>query len=211
VGVPKQIHSASDTCRTKVHSVRHGYPLLPVVRANSNRLYIVNIEQRLYAVVREAVNDRFATFGDLAAKIYKSEPPEFSYTRLDEEYVMKPESISTYVSLLHFIGLLRKGEDGYECILDEEPTPEGLEELVTQKSVAALVDAGFRKGVCEQSIRKMLRLAKLPSLRAIYETLSLDMTEAQFIHLTSIGGVRRHFGFTLVTRRVLLPTEGLDE
>jgi hypothetical protein len=56
---------------------------------------IVSLEDRLFVVVREAVNGPFENFGELATRIHDSEPEEFTYNRLDVDYVMLPESIVT--------------------------------------------------------------------------------------------------------------------
>jgi hypothetical protein len=37
--------------------------------------------------------------------------------------------------------------------------------------------------------------------------MSLDMSEAHFLQICQLGGVRKHFAFTLVTRRLMLPTK----
>jgi len=156
------------------------------------------------------VNCEFGSYGELAAKVHDSSAAEFTYNRLDEKHVMQPTSIVPYVSLIHFIDLLRINDSQmYECLLDEEPTIEGMEELVTRKAVEKLEEAGFNRTRYERAVRKMLHQTSvvLPSLREIYQAMALKLTEVHFVQLSALGGVRSHFGFTVVTRRVMLPTE----
>ena len=170
----------------------------------------MSLETRLYVVIKASVVEPFASFSDLANKVNEAAPPEFTYNRLDEKHVMQPASIVPYVSLIHFLGLLRSEDDGfYHSILHEEPNPEGAEVLVSLRAVAKLEEAGFSADSYEKAVRKMLRqpTVVLPSLREIYQALGLKLSELYFFQLCSLGGVRRHFGFTLVTRRVMLPTQ----
>jgi hypothetical protein len=140
----------------------------------------MKLEARLYIVIREAVNSEFASYRELAEKVHDSGAAEFSYNRLEERHVMQPESIVQYVSLTHLIGLLRvNGAEMYECVLDEEPTMEGIEELVTRKAVEKLEEAGFNRVSYERVIKKMLRQSNivLPGLQEIYQAMALKMTE----------------------------------
>jgi hypothetical protein len=168
------------------------------------------LEGRLYVVVRESVGGSFASFGELAKKVHESAPAEFTYNRLEQKHVMQPTSIVPYVSLLEYIGLLRvNGDEQYEGILDQEPNPEGVEELITQKAVEKLQASGFDQKAYEKVVRRMLAQTNvvLPSLAEIYQAMSLKISEIHFFQLCHLGGVRRHFGFTLVTRRVMLPAQ----
>jgi hypothetical protein len=156
------------------------------------------------------VSGQFASYGELATKVHHSGAAEFKYNRLEEEHMMQPASIVPYVSLLHFMGLLRMNDtQKYECLLDKEPTIEGMEELVTRKAVEKLEEAGFNRIRYERVAKKMLRQSSvvLPSIREIYQAMALKITEPYFVHLSELGGVRSHFGFTIVTRRVMLPTQ----
>ena len=92
---------------------------------------------------------------------------------------------------------------------DKPPTFDGLTEIVTQKSIEKLHDSGLNRTQYLRTARRMVRAETimLPGLREIYAAMSLKLPEPHFIQLTSMGGVRRHFGFTLVTRRIMLPTE----
>lgn len=168
----------------------------------------MSLEGRLFVVVRESVGGQFGSFGELARKIHESAPAEFTYNRLDRRHIMQARSIVRYISLLEYIGLLRiNAEEMYESILDQEPAPEGVEELITRKAVQKLEEGGFDRVAYEKAIRIMLSQLVLPGLREIYQALSLNANEAHFYQICQLGGVRRHFGFSLVTRRVMMPTQ----
>jgi hypothetical protein len=123
---------------------------------------------------------------------------------------MQPRSIAVYVSLLHLLDIIRKNEatEEYECILTEPPTREGMEELITRTTIERLTAEGFTREVLTRLMRRFFRPTKLmlPTLRSIYQELSMEMPEVHFLQLSEIGGVRRYFGFALVTRRLLIPT-----
>jgi hypothetical protein len=170
----------------------------------------MSLEERLFAITLEAIGGQFASFSDLAQKVRDAAPPEFSYNRLEERHVMQPASIVPYVSLLHLLGILRTGAgDVIECMLDEETTQEGFVALVDRKAIEFLTATGFTRDGYLKVVKRLLRQANivLPTLREIYQGLPLKVSEAQFIQLCALGGVRNHFGFALVTRRVMLPSQ----
>jgi hypothetical protein len=166
------------------------------------------LDHRLYVVVKEAVGHAFETYLDLAESIHDRQPMEFTYNRLDVTYVMQPQSIVPYVSLANLIGLLTKNDDKYVCILDQEPNPSGLQEIVTRKSVKVLENAGFTKEAYKIALDRLLQSANFvpPSPREVFQALNLDLTELQFVQLTNLSGIQKHFRFTLVTRRIMVPT-----
>ncbi len=168
------------------------------------------LEDRLFAIIRVAMHGEFTNYGQLAFKVHESGPTEFTYNRLDEKHVMQTASIVPYVSFLHVIGLFEvNSEEKYYCILDEAPTKEGVKELVSRKAIEKLTVAGFTRDGFLKAIKRMLRgeTIILPNLREIYQAMRLEVSEAHFIQLTALGGVKAHFGFSLVTRRVILPTQ----
>ncbi|MDL2398779.1 hypothetical protein [Rhizobium mayense] len=170
----------------------------------------MSIEGRLYVVARESVNGQFSTYGDLAAKVHEAAPAEFTYNRLEEKHVMQVSSIVPYVSLIHLIGLLRvNGHELYESILDSEPSPEGAEVVINQRAIAKLEESGFNRANYLRAIHDLLRpdAIVLPTLRDVYQAMGLNLTELHFLQLCALGGVRRNFGFSLITRRMMIPTE----
>ena len=169
----------------------------------------MSLEDRLYVVMREAVDGQFTSYLELAAKVHDSGAAEFSYNWLDEKRVMVAQSIVPYVSLVHFLDILRVNADEmYECILTEEPTVDGAHELLTRRAIEKLQKAGFSTARYRNVVKEMLRQRNLvlPGPREIYQALTLKMTELHFLQLSTLQGVRGHFGFTLVTRRVMVPT-----
>lgn len=170
----------------------------------------MSLEGRLYVVLRESVGGQYSSYGALATKIFESGPAEFSYNRLEERHVMQPSSIVAYVSLVHFIGLLKVNEaEEYVGILDEEPTQEGAEELINRKAIAKLEESGFGAKQFGKAVGELIRgeVMVLPSVREIYQAIGLKMSEQQFVSLCALGGVRRHFGFSMVTRRIMIPAQ----
>jgi hypothetical protein len=170
----------------------------------------VSLEDRLFVVVREAVNGPFENFGELATRIRDSEPEEFTYNRLDEGYVMMPESIVTYVSLVTLLGLIQKNSgEMYECVLDGKLIKEGTIEVINQKAVDLLSQSGFSREKYVGIVRRLLKGKNIimPQVRSVYQEMSIKITEQQFLHLSNLTAVRAHFGFTVVTRRIMLPTQ----
>jgi hypothetical protein len=170
----------------------------------------VSLEERLFVVVREAVNGPFVSFGELALRVHESEPIEFTYNRLDETYVMMPTSIVPYISLLHLLGLIRTNSDNtYECILDDKLEQDGTIEVINQNAVDALSKSGFTRAKYLVVVRRLLKGENiiLPQLRSIYQEMSLEIAEHHFLQLSRLAAVRSHFGFTIVTRRLMLPTQ----
>jgi hypothetical protein len=171
----------------------------------------MKLEDRLFVVVRDAIGWEFPTFGALALRIVEQRPPEFSYNRLDARHVMRPRSIVPYISLAHLLGVItQNSDDNYECFLTQEPTRDGLDEVITQRAVECLEKAGFKQEVYIRSVHRMVRSASLtiPTSEEVYKALPIKVTESQFSQLVTLGGVRRHFGFTFITRRIMLPTGG---
>src|ERR1700675_1109657 len=104
----------------------------------------MSIEDRLYVVVRESVVAPFSTYGELAQRVHDSEPVEFTYQRLEDKHVMQPISIIPYVSLLDLVRMFERNEnEQYKSILDQPPTLEGCEELISQHAIEKLQEAGF--------------------------------------------------------------------
>ena len=169
----------------------------------------MNVEDRLYVVMRESVGITFKSYGDLAQHIHEQRPVQFLYTRLETEYCMQVASIVPYVSLAHFLDLLRSdSEDKLTSLADEEPDEDGAKELIAQNAVDRLLAAGFTH---EKLVRCCKRIYganfTVPSQRDIFYSLSLDLTEHQFMYLTSIGKVREYFGYSITYRRVMVPVE----
>lgn len=124
---------------------------------------------------------------------------------------MRPESIVPYISLTHLIGIIEiNAGDNYSCILKQEPTREGLEEIVGRRAIECLEKAGLKKDGFNKNVRKMIRSASitLPTIIDVYKTFTMQIPEQQFSSLASIGRVRQHFEFTFVTRRMMLPVGG---
>jgi hypothetical protein len=171
-------------------------------------------EERLYVIAREAVGEEFPSFGAIADKVIGQSPPEFSYNRLRTRHTMQVNSVVPYISLAYLIGIIRpNGNNNYECILDEEPTREGFDTIITRRAIECLEQSGFRKDNFRRNVKKLLRSANpvVPTPKEIFGMMTLTLPEIQFIQLINIGGVRAHFGFTFVTRRIMLPTEEIAE
>lgn len=168
----------------------------------------MSIETRLYAIVREIVGFEFEAYYDVAAKIHGLGPEEFSYTRLGVAHVVQPESILPYISLLHFIGAIRKDEDEtYKCVIPRGYTERGLANAIDNLAIKKMEECGFTRRRYLEAVRKMLSHATLilPSVREVYQALAVNMTEAQFSLLCSMSGIRRQFQFVVATRRVMIP------
>jgi hypothetical protein len=170
----------------------------------------MTLEDRLYAILREAVGEPYASFIELANKIHEAAPPEYTYNRLEESHVMQPISIARYISLIAFLDLLRYNEKDarYECVLDEPPTPEGARLLITRKAIDCLEKSGFTRTAYRQAVVAMLtaRHPIVPGLREIYQSMALTMPEANFLQLAALSDVRKYFGYSLTTRKILIPT-----
>jgi hypothetical protein len=168
------------------------------------------LEERLYSVLREAVGEKFSNLIDLANKIHESGSPEYTYNRLDESHTMQPASIARYVSLVVFLDLIKYNEkiEAYECILDQPPTPEGAQLLITRKAVDCLEKAGFTKTAYREAVTNMLgtRNPIVPGLREIYQNMALTLPENSFLQLAVLPEVRKYFSYSLITRKILLPT-----
>jgi hypothetical protein len=170
----------------------------------------MSLEERLFVVLQEAVKGPFANFVELATRVHESEPSEFTYNRLDETYVMASESIVPYVSLTNLLGLIyRNGDDVFECILDDKIIPEGTIELINQKAIELLSNSGFNREKYLGIVRRLLKgkTIVVPQVRSVYQEMAIKLTEQQFLQLSTLAAVRAHFGFNVVTRRIMLPTQ----
>jgi hypothetical protein len=171
----------------------------------------VSVEERLYVVMRESVGTIFANYAELAAHIHQQEPTPFLYNRLGYRYCMQVKSIVPYVSLGHALGVLRSVElQGITSISDEgeEPDEDGARELIAKRSIDKLLVSGFSYEKFALACRRLFKAPHfvVPSQHEIYRSIALDMSEPHFIALTSMGRVREHFGFSIVSRRVMVPT-----
>jgi hypothetical protein len=169
------------------------------------------LEDRLLAITQVALGGEFASFSELAQRVHEESPPEFSYNRLEQAHVMQATSIVPYVSLLNLLGILktRDEDNAIVCMFDDPPNKEGFVTVIDRKAIEVLTGSSFTRDAYVRVVRRMLRQANivLPTLREVYQGLSLKLSEAQFLQLCSLGGVRAYCGFTVVTRRVMLPSE----
>lgn len=169
----------------------------------------MRIEGRLYVVIREAVGKEFESRIALAQHVAKGTPAEFTYNRLQIRQVMQPRSIVYYVSFLYFLRIIVPTEaENLICILDQPPTPEGAEELIKRKCIEKLTEAGFTAEKFRSSVRKLVRSNNivLPTQRDVYQTLGLSMDEKEFVQIIDLGSIREYYKYSLVTRRIMLPT-----
>lgn len=168
----------------------------------------MGIEARLYVTIREAVGHEAETFIQLAQRIHEKGPAQFTYNRLGAKQVMQARSIVPYVSFLYFLGILQTNDrNNYVCILTSRPTQEGAEELIKRKSLTKLEEAGFTEAKYKAAVKKMLRQDSvvLPTQKDVYRFLGLTIEEKDFYQMINLGSVREHYGYSLVTRRVMLP------
>jgi hypothetical protein len=169
----------------------------------------MSLEGRLFAAMKESVGFQFGSFIELANKIHEASIAEFTYNRLDEVYVMQPVAIVPYISILNYLDLIiSTNEEQYTCVLKSEPSAEGARELISRKAIAKLEEVGFGRTALRAAIKGMLshRQPIMPGLREVYQNMSLSITETNFLRLTSLTDIRAHFGFAIITRRIIVPT-----
>jgi hypothetical protein len=169
----------------------------------------VNLEDRLYAIMREAVGSEYKSFFEIAKKVHDAQPIEFTYNRLGAPHVAQPESIVSYISLLHFLDLIvTNDDDAFVCFVNKVPNEEGTKSLIVSRAIEKLEKAQFSRPSFRNAVRNMLSLRQpiVPGLREVYDYMALSLSEANFMRLARLVDVRTHFGFSVSTRTLMIPT-----
>lgn len=165
-------------------------------------------EGRLFVIIREAVGKEFESRIALAQHVADLTPAEFTYNRLDERCVMTARSIVHYVSFLYFLGIIASnGSENLVCTIDREPIAAGAELIVKLKCIEKLEESGFTADKLKATFKRLVsgRNFVLPTQRDLYQALGLSIDEKEFVQMVSLGAVREHYGYSIVTRRMMIP------